>query len=512
MEDSENNEMIARAQLEGPPTTTTTPASTKMSSHRMMMMKKSRMQTHQITNQSRSHQVAMVSFVVIIMLASRYVGAHSVVAAAATTTTPDKEIIVLNSTNFNSELMQLNHPFPHIKLVEYYLPYCGICLRFKKTYSHLGKDIHTWRNVIRPAAIDLGISSNSPIAQSLSIDVVPTLRIHPPPARDSSANRFGVPWSSDRLSSSTMSSAGGQSPVAQIAYQDLGVTKYTNDSLSEDEKMTLLRGDLLAYIEQFVRDHPDEVPRTWPNLRPVAEKTLAELTINHPRQQLFLIIESYSNNDNNNNTPPGPGLETIMELSSSPAWKAARYVRAIDNKELVEDLFSLKKQELNVDNEQVNLLSQLLAGTNTQDNFILIQSESPSQTRGKRQTSPAKFQVLAGSQITAKAHESALAHFIQQTYVATQEDNDFYNDLNNFESNPTLFKKPQATATRPKQDQRHPVPYALNYIIIIGSCLIFLIVLFRCASYYIERQRKHKARMLNGVQYYMSGCPPVSAT
>jgi hypothetical protein len=475
-----------------------------------------------------------------------------VLAGATQATNHDKEIIVLNATNFNTELIQHNHPFPHIKLVEYYLPYCGICLRFKQTYIQLSKDIFSWRNVIRLSAIDLGVSNNSPIAHSWSIDVVPTLKIHPPPGRSLAAKLNGqlLAWSQSMQPSQLQKSMYQEYSGANLMIKSLGVIKYTANDTRRDS-VALLKQDLISYIDQY---HPDEIPATWPNLRPVTEKTLAELKLNHPRKELFLLVETNSNTDPSSNESM-LGLEVIMELSSSASWKAIRYVRASDNEDLIDDVIAHKMRELTkgdatMVDEQVKLLSNLLSTnqSNQNSNITLIHIDDSHDNANSTKKS-LHIEVITNSDLIAnelqltdrrqtkrstrsssvngenrddknpydlslKRKVELIVLYINETYVGTEEDLEFLNALNSFDENPTLHnlkreavEKFQATqqenqvtlSLNPKRQSN--LPNGFNYIIVIILCSLFLIVLLRCASCYIERQRRHKANMLNVIQY-----------
>lgn len=326
----------------------------------------------------------------------------------------DREIIVLNSTNFNAELIQHNHPFPHIKLLEYYLAYCGICLKFRPTYVQLAKEIHPWRNVIRTAAIDLGVSSNTLIASSYSIDVIPTLRIHPPPSSSVASKLFkqlSAPDTSS-LSSDQLKSLSDNYNAANLDIGSLGVTRYTYDAKKENlvDKVALLKRDLLAYIERYVSKHPDDLPSTWPNLRPVREETLIDLRRNHPRQELFLIIEA-GNVDSTGlhqsdltKSQPSLGLQILMELSSSAPYKAIRHVRASENRALIMDVIAHKRKESSeqvtdapqsndqnvISNEQVVLLQKFLDSktADQQDQVLLIHIDDSRSPYGHSSSTP----------------------------------------------------------------------------------------------------------------------------
>uniref|UniRef100_A0A6G1SDW6 Sulfhydryl oxidase n=1 Tax=Aceria tosichella TaxID=561515 RepID=A0A6G1SDW6_9ACAR len=435
----------------------------------------------------------------------------------------DREIIVLNSTNFNTELIQYDHPFPHIKLIEYYLPYCGICLRFKQTYIQLSKDIYSWRNVIRLSAIDLGVSNNSPIAHSWSIDVVPTLRIHPPPKPELAAklNEQLSTWSRRMQSSELQKAMYQEYSGANLMISSLGVTNYTNDPSKRDsvaDKVTLLKQDLIRYIDRYVSDHPDKVPETWPNLRPVTEKTLVDLKRHHPRPQLFLIIElndninsaDASNTGHLSSTRPGIGLEIIMELSSSPAWKAIRYVRAMDNKNLIEDVISKKKKEFNdqtdVQNtdqnsaKTMNLLNDLLTGKSNQDSgFILIHIDESHSPFGYSETSLStrypSIQIISSSDLNTTDHGvreldkkakrsvrerrdsedgclndlvTCASNYIKLVYSETEEDRWILSALNSFDENPTSqsVKKEVVKRLRERRPETQPEPSAKEPYII----------------------------------------------
>lgn len=421
-----------------------------------------------------------------------------------------REIIVLNSSNFNAELVQYNHPFPHIKLVEYYLAYCGICLRFKPTYVQLSKEIYPWRNVIRSSGIDLGVSSNTLIASSWSIDVIPTLRIHPPPSPALSAKLNTLAAMNAKIShNDQLKSMSDSYNAANLTIGSLGITKYTLDAKKERlaDKVTLLKLDLIRYIERYVSEHPLDLPSTWPDLRSVREESLSDLRRNHPRQELFLIVEAGGKVDSMgssgadpSSSQPSIGLQIMMELSSSASSKAIRYVRASDNKALIRDVIAHKRRESTeqltdgqntsdhnaVPDEQVDLLHKLIENTSVdqQDHVVLIHiddSRSPyahsptnkfpsitvvtssdlinlekqyastdmsydNNARSKRdaighrgyrrvQRSPMNHEDL--SKLSSQRRMELITQYINQTYIAIQEDREFLQALSSFDENPT---------------------------------------------------------------------------
>lgn len=405
----------------------------------------------------------------------------------------NREIISLNSTTFSPELIQHEHPFPHIKLIEYYLSYCGICLKFKPTFIELAHEIFPWRNVIRTAAIDLGVSSNSPIAHSWSIDVVPTLLVHPPPPSVEFSAKLAKQLSSVRSAASSSpspsSSYNNQYQASSSDLRDLQksmfeeyngtrlminkfeVIKYTSNDASAvsmatrkaaqmdvSDKVELLKSDLLEYIERLVRttttaSNQFMLPSTWPNLRQVQERSLSELHMNHPRQELFLIIEAPTSAKN-------AGLRLMLELSSSAAWQAIRYVRASENRELIEDVIAYKRKELNLDvavvsgeqklvtnNDQLELLNNLINPVNKQtegnnnnnndnnNNIILVHIDYSHSTEGlassaalsspsASSSSPSKvpFITVVTSTDLASAEQSA-SLYNQQQYLAGSANN-----------------------------------------------------------------------------------------
>lgn len=403
-----------------------------------------------------------------------------------------REIIVLNSTNFNSELIQYNRQFPHIKLLEYYLAYCGICLKFKPTYVQLAKEIYPWRNVIRASAIDLGVSSNTLIASSWSIDTIPTLRIHPPPSPAISAKlnkQMSLKMSSGVDDTTNVAEQlkvmSDSYKAANLDVGSLDVTKYTYNAKKDNltDKVELLKLDLITYIERYSNEHPGELPSTWPNTRPVKEKNLRDLRQNHPRRELFLIVEA-----GGSMSRPSFGLRVILELSSAAAYKAVRYVRASENEDLIKDLITHKKKESSEQStgapvEQVELLSKLLEDKSAeqQDHVVLVHVVQ----RTKFPSIDVAFGTDSGE---VERILELMVRFINKTYIEVQEDREFLTALSNFDANTSLL-----VPTKPQH-----VPYGFNYIIVIGISSLILIVLLRCASCYIERQRRHKAIILNG--------------
>lgn len=403
----------------------------------------------------------------------------------------DKGIIVLNSTNFNRELIQNKHPFPHIKLIEYFVSFCGYCRDFKATYNKLAREIYPWRNVIRPSAIDLSISSNSPIAHSWSVQEVPTLRIHPPPTR----------MLAEKLDKQLTSSSATLSPIElqKAMFEEYNSSKLMIQSLivsDYKDKVPLLKHDLLRYIERYVQEKPTEVPVTWPNLRPVTETSLVELRRGHPRQELFLIIDCTTSDSDQSSAPmlnSNLGFKLIMELSSSAPWKAIRYVRLSENKALIEDVILqqnksiIEHQENTQVLEQAKLLQNLLSQSQQQqqqnvegNNEILLlhidDSHSPMNIGGSSSAFPFMTLVTGVDLVTMdktipdgqntnrvkretfknkilsrfkrKSYESELsslnkmsierklelfASYIKEAYTETSEDREFVEAINNFD-------------------------------------------------------------------------------
>lgn len=289
-------------------------------------------------------------------------------------------IIILNSTNFNNELIQFKHQFPHIKVIEYYVSYCKFCMKFKQTFLQLARDVYEWRNILRPSAIDLSVSSNSPIAQSWSIDVVPTIRIHPPPL-NSLAEKLNQKFIE---ANRTFTSVNELQRYMHHVYSNNSlylkslpeITKYI-------DKPRLLKMDLLNYIKAYIDNLEEnaELPATWPNLRPVKEGTLIDLLRNHPRQELFLIIEGPSVAatlaDQSN-----LGLQIMMELSSSGPYKAVRYVKASENRKLIKDVIIQHKKGINGQASMSSSTNSDNIGTTTVDEQLELLnnllSEDPS--------------------------------------------------------------------------------------------------------------------------------------
>lgn len=409
--------------------------------------------------------------------------------AASSPSTPyqlnqDKGIIVLNSTNFNKELIQNKHPFPHIKLIEYFVSFCGYCRDFKATYNKLAKEIYPWRNVIRPSAIDLSISSNSPIAHSWSVQEVPTLRIHPPPE----------PSLAEKLDKQLTSSSATLSPIElqKAMFEEYNSSKLMIQSLRVSDykdKVPLLKQDLLHYIENYVQKKPSEVPASWPNLRPVTETSLVELRLGHPRQELFLIIDgtmpkTTDLDQSSASMTTSFGFNLIMELSSSATWKAIRYVRASENIALIEDVIShqnksnIEHQENQI-KDQIKLLKNLLSiekQNEGNDDILLLHiddSHSPMRSEGsstafpfmtlvtgadlmtieksisdglntnrvKRETFKNKLlsrfkresEISSLNKMSNERKMELFASYIKEAYTETSEDREFVEAINNFD-------------------------------------------------------------------------------
>lgn len=344
-------------------------------------------------------------------------GPRIVVADALSLYQPsqDKEIIILNSTNFNSELIQYRSPFPHIKLIEYYVSFCGFCTKFKTTYTRLAKEIYPWRNVIRPSAIDLGVSSNSPIAHSWSVEVVPTLKMHPP-VNQTLARRLDE-------SNSEWTKSLTPAKLHRRMFDEFEAARPRTKSLESVaeymDKVSRLKSDILSYIGHYLASEPREFPETWPNLLPVTESTLYDLRQKHPRKELFLIVDAShsqraASDSDQSSRSTNLGLNTMLELSSSAAWKAIRYVRASDNKALIEDvILQLKKtsdrqskdQQPNSQSlAQIEALNNALKGEYTDDSILLVHiDDSHAPVKGK-DTAPSaipSMTVVTGSDLVS---------------------------------------------------------------------------------------------------------------
>lgn len=275
----------------------------------------------------------------------------SVADAKSLYSTPqqDTEIILLNSKNFNQELIQYRQSLPHIKLVEYYLPFNRFCNKFKPTYTKLAKEIYSWRNVIRVSAIDIADQQDSHIAHAWSIESVPTLKMHPP------ANQFLAQQLYDQyIEKNSTLSPNELHKFMFDRYSDAKLTTKSFDAAQYIDRVDLFKRDILDYIDEYVKINfksggANQLPSTWPNLHPVTESSLKNLLNNHPRQELFLIIEPRRLKADTNPTsdydpsftePHNLGLGIMMELSSSLAWKTVRYVRASENEPLMADIIT----------------------------------------------------------------------------------------------------------------------------------------------------------------------------
>lgn len=248
-----------------------------------------------------------------------------------------REIFDLTAANFNPELIQHESPFPHIKLIEYYVPFCRFCKQLASTYDRLASDIHAWRNVIRPVA--LNVAGNSLVLQPWSIEEVPSLKFYPPVNATIAAkfNELHDEWNK------TM-------PLQQV-HQNVAklfntLTDYKAETLNLNkylENSKLLKSDLLNYIERYAIAHePNDLPATWPNLRPVSEPSLLQLRKTHPRKELFLVVEGARHQSSS--AASSLGLATVMELSSTTSWKSVRYVRASENRPLIENVIMQLKR------------------------------------------------------------------------------------------------------------------------------------------------------------------------
>lgn len=403
----------------------------------------------------------------------------------------DKEIVGLDITNFNTELIQYKHPFQHINFIQYCVSYSKWCLKFKETYTQLAKEIFPWRNVIRPSSVDLAMSTNTPIAHSWSIKTIPTLRFHPPPS-SSLAQKLNR-----QLSSLSSSLAEANDKIQDAMFMEYNNSQLFIHSLDEVQQYTdnvqLLKTDILAYINRYVQHQKSsskELPETWPNLSPVTESNLVDLCRHHPRQELFLIIEpNQQQQDDESETSKRKvslAFRIMLQLSSSSAWKAVRYVRAANNRALIEDVISQKRKKISVaagqqstsqEMEQVKLLQNFLinpSSSSSSESILLVHiddSHSPIETES---SSPAFhfMTIVTAEQIVKKVTENhvdfqdntyldpldllpsssildlsklsderkiqLVANYVKQTYTSTSEDRNFVRSLDAYIHNRLL--------------------------------------------------------------------------
>jgi len=418
-----------------------------------------------------------------------------------------------------------------------------MCLNFKPVYHELARQIYPWRNVIRVSAIELGVSTNTPIAHEWSIINVPTLRFHPPPKEQIAAHLF------KRLESSrstfklreTQKSLYDDYKGSDLMIDSLQVIKYTDNlkrGETASETVELLKADILPYIERYVRESSAILPITWPNLRPVKEKSLLELRKSHPRQELFLVVQADSKNESYPSSLTGhqrsfAGLQLLLELSSSAAWKSVRYVRASENRQLIDDVIAHIKREssdkmqdgeINSDN-QVKILTGLISdnpeSTESNSNILLIHidfSHSPLGQTGVNSKLPFITLVTSSDLVTAEqsvqfergqqvgnslrsrrsSHRIGAANlpslvkrsvsdeqnqsldinrriklmalYVNQTYTETKEDRAFVNALSKLDRDPTSTDIKKEVAHE-SRDLRasHETPIEDNVANLVGS-------------------------------------------
>lgn len=434
-------------------------------------------------------------------------------AEAASTLQPEQQqeaekgIVVLNSTNFNRELLQNRHSFPHIKLIEFYVAYCGFCSKFKPTYNNLAKEIYSWRNVIRPSMID--VSTNLPIARSWRVDTVPTLRVCPPPTAQLASKidkqLFKMMKDNDESSEDrTHDYLYTEYTAAKPMVQSLEPATYLND-------IHKFKTVLLEYINSYVRSSTlsdgrniNHIPETWPNLRPVGEESLSKLLANHPRQELFLMIQGPA--DQSQPDQANMAFQVMLELSSTASWKAVRYVKASENKALVEDVISqlkkLSRQPANQINEQVKILENFLTDkpSSEKGNIVLVHTDDSHSLVKMEGSSFAFISAMTGQDLlNAEQHSSSssesggsrrakrdiserdrerrsaatletlpsdvqaelIARHISHTYTETKEDRKFTRALNQIYRDISMEPDPEPTpqpedSTTIKSTESHP--------------------------------------------------------
>lgn len=391
----------------------------------------------------------------------------------------EKGIVVLNSTNFNRELLQSRHPFPHIKLIEFYVAYCGFCSKFKATYNNLAKEIHSWRNVIRPSVIDVSTEHNLPLAQSWRVDTVPTLRVFPPPQPKLASQidkQLSKMMTSDQVKSlnEVHDYLSSEYTAAKPMVSSLEPSAYLNN-------IAQFKTDLLGYINSYVRSPDVYIPETWPNLKPVSEETLSKLLANHPRQELFLMIQG-SSADQSQAQQASMGLQVMLELSSSASWKAVRYVKASENKALVEDVISqlkkLSRQPADQITEQVDTLRSFLTEApqlsspersgivliHTDDSHSLVKMEgssfafisamtgqdllnaeqqSSSEFDGSHRVKRDEINHSTLKSLPAISQVELIAKHISHTYTETKEDRKFTKAINEIYRDPSEEQQAQ---------------------------------------------------------------------
>lgn len=382
-------------------------------------------------------------------------------------------IITLNSENFIDELVQYNQKLPHMKLVEYYLPINRFCYEFGPTYKNLAKEIFTWRNVIRLAALD--VSKEDSIAHAWAIEEVPTLRIHPPSSPQESKilhDAYEAKKTEDKSNNELILYMRNKFSETNITTIPLSAAKYV-------DKLNLFKREVLQAIDDYARFNKGHLPSTWPNLHPVKETSLKELLNSHPRQELFLIIDAQSRPNQRNDggyssysvdndiEADNIGLNILMELSSSSAWRSVRYVRADENRPLIDDILNQLNKTSKIDAKLDDKSSESSTGETTLnlpvDDVVLIRVNDahPSIKTGNSEissvfSSPITKLVakdlelmqihtnpetdINGSRLVRRARQSnvdmsiqhkidLIVRYIKQVYVKTNDDRAFVKSL-----------------------------------------------------------------------------------
>ncbi|KAG8201687.1 hypothetical protein JTE90_012752 [Oedothorax gibbosus] len=159
---------------------------------------------------------------------------------------PYDPLVQLNSSNFHSTILGKSNAW----IVEFYSSWCPHCQIFAPTWREFSRQIRTWKNIVKVAVVDCTEPDNVAICRQYEVDRYPTIKLF---------------W-------------------RHVNETDFG------EKLGGERDILSMENSLIDFLES----HWDaEVPKDWPDLRPVSTKSLAELTNSMPanRQSMLLFVE-----------------------------------------------------------------------------------------------------------------------------------------------------------------------------------------------------------------------------
>lgn len=96
----------------------------------------------------------------------------------------DDKVLILSSEIFSENVFNK----PYATEVEFYNSFCGYCRRFAPEWIEYAKNIHSWRDIVKVAAINCADETNADLCRTYEIMGYPTIRYFSPYLNETSTN------------------------------------------------------------------------------------------------------------------------------------------------------------------------------------------------------------------------------------------------------------------------------------------------------------------------------------